>query len=113
MGRKIKIGEEFKPAPQFKKLYYIYLVLVAIFGIPTWLIPVSLLVPFEVMLGILLPILATLIFLACWVSKYYESVVYKLTKNEIIWRRGVWFKNTGIVPLQQDNQRRYNPGPYF
>jgi len=30
---KIKIGEELKPVPQFKKLYYIYLLLAIIFAI--------------------------------------------------------------------------------
>ncbi len=111
MERKIKIGEEFKPAPQFKKLYYIYLVLAAIFGILTWLIPVSLLVPFEVTLGISIPILATLIFAACWIHKYYESIAYKLTENEIIWRRGVWFKNTGIVPYNRITNVDITQGP--
>ena len=33
--------------------------------------------------------------------KYYDTMLYKLTQNEIIWRRGVWFKNTGIVPYNR------------
>ena len=95
---KIKIGEEFKPAPQFKKLYYIYLLLAIIFAILWWYLPVLLFTPFGVKVGITIPILAILIFIAYWIPKYYDTIVCKLTEDEIVWRRGVWFKNTGIVP---------------
>lgn len=99
--QKIKIGEEFRPAPQFKKLYYIYLLLATVFGILTWYIPVLLLAPFTVILGFLIPVLAILIFVSYWIPKYYDTMLYKLTQNEIVWRRGVWFKNTGIVPYNR------------
>ncbi len=99
--QKIKINEEFRPAPQFKKLYYIYLLLATVFGILTWYIPVLLLAPFTVILGFLIPILAILIFVSYWIPKYYDTMLYKLTQNELIWRRGVWFKNTGIVPYNR------------
>jgi len=108
---KIKIGEEFKPAPQFKKLYYIYSVLVILFGVLTWYIPVLLLAPLKVTLGISLPMLAILIFLAYWIPKYYDTMVYKLTENEIVWRRGVWFKNTGIVPYNRITNIDITQGP--
>ncbi len=98
---KIKIGEEFKPSPQFKKLYYIYFLLAIIFGILWWYIPVLLFAPFEVKVGITISILAILIFIAYWIPKYYETIVYKLTENEIVWRRGVWFKKTGVVPYNR------------
>jgi hypothetical protein len=77
---KIKIGEEFRPAPQFKKLYYIYLLLVIVFGILTWYIPVLIFAPFIVILGFLIPILAILIFVSYWIPKYYETMLYKLGK---------------------------------
>ncbi len=108
---KIKIGEEFKPAPQFKKLYYIYLVLVILFGILTWYLPVLLFTPFEVKLGISIPILAILIFVVYWIPKYYDSIVYKLTKDEIIWGRGMWFKKTGIVPYNRITNIDIAQGP--
>jgi len=98
---KIRIGEEFKPSPQFKKLYYIYLPLAIIFAILWWYLPVLLFTPFEVKVGITIPVLATLIFVAYWIPKYYETIAYKLTKDEIVWRRGVWFKKTGIVPYNR------------
>lgn len=98
---KIKIGEEFRPAPQFKKLYYIYLSLVIVFGILIWYIPVFIYAPFIVILCFSIPILAILIFVSYWIPKYYDTMLYKLTQNEMVWRRGVWFKTTGIVPYNR------------
>lgn len=97
----IKLDEEFRPAPQFKRLYYNYLLLATVFGILTWYIPVLLFAPFTVILGFLIPILAILIFVSYWIPKYYDTMLYKLTQNELIWRRGVWFKKTGIVPYNR------------
>jgi len=108
---KIKIGEEFKPAPQFKKLYYIYFLLAIIFAILWWYLPVLLFTPFGVKVGITIPILAILIFIAYWIRKYYETMVYKLTKDEIVWRRGVWFKKTGIVPYNRITNIDIGQGP--
>ncbi|MCZ7384681.1 MAG: PH domain-containing protein [Candidatus Methanoperedens sp.] len=99
--QKINIGEEFRPAPQFRKLYYTYLLLATVFGILTWYIPVLFLAPFTLILGFLIPILAILIFVSYWIPKYYDTMLYKLTQNELIWRRGVWFRNTGIVPYNR------------
>ncbi len=102
----IKTGEEFKPAPQFKKLYYIYLLLAVIIGILPWYVPMLLFAPKDfsavvVITGISMLILAVLIFVAYWIPRYYDTIIYRLTGNEIVWRRGVWFKNTGIVPYNR------------
>jgi membrane protein YdbS with pleckstrin-like domain len=112
MKDKQKIGEEFKPSPKLKKLYYIYLISVTIFGILPWYIPVLIFVPFfEIKLIISIPILITLIFISYWISKYYDTIVYKLTENEIIWKRGVWLKNTGIVPYNRITNIDITQGP--
>ncbi len=97
----VKIGEEFKPSPQFKKLYYIYLLFAILFAILWWYIPVLLFTPFEVKVGITIPVLAILIFVAYWIPKYYETIVYRLTKDEIECKRGVWFRKIGIVPYNR------------
>lgn len=108
---KIKIGEEFKPAPQFKKLYYIYLMIGILFGVLTWYSPVLLFAPIEVVLGISIPVLTILIFIAYWIPKYYDTMIYKLTENEIVWRRGVWFRKTGIVPYNRITNIDITQGP--
>jgi membrane protein YdbS with pleckstrin-like domain len=106
MKEVIKIGEEFKLASQFKKLYYTYLLMAIIIGILPWYVPMLLFAPqdfsaFVVTAIISALILAVLIFIGYWIPKYYDTMLYRLTGNEIVWRRGVWFKNTGIVPFNR------------
>ena len=108
---KVKINEEFRPAPQLKKLYWIYFVLAIFLGVLWWCIPVILFAPPVITVCISLPIMAVLIFTAYWIPKYYDSIVYKLTENEIIWKRGVWFKNTGIVPYNRITNIDITQGP--
>ena len=108
---KVKINEEFRPAPQLKKLYWIYFVLAIFLGVLWWCIPVILFAPPVITVCISLPIVAVLIFTAYWIPKYYDSIVYKLTENEIIWKRGVWFKNTGIVPYNRITNIDITQGP--
>jgi membrane protein YdbS with pleckstrin-like domain len=84
---------------------------VILFGILIWYLPVLLFAPFEVKLGISIPSLAILIFIAYWIQKYYDTMVYKLTENEIVWRRGVWFKSTGIVPYNRITNIDITQGP--
>lgn len=114
---KPKIGEEFKPAPQLKTLYYIYVMLGILFGVLTWYIPVLLVIsqisdnaPFVVTL-VSIPLLLILIFIAYWIPKYYETMQYKLTANEIVRKRGVWFKQTGIVPYSRITNIDTTQGP--
>jgi len=97
----IRIGEEFKPSPKMKTLYYLYFILAVILGILTWFIPLILLVPLGITLFISIIILPILIVIAYWIPKYYDSIIYKFTENEIIGKRGVWFKRTGIVPYHR------------
>ena len=107
----IKINEEFRPAPQLKKLYWIYFVLAIFLGVLWWCIPVIIFAPPVIAVCISLPIVAVLIFTAYWIPKYCDSIVYKLTENEIIWKRGVWFKNTGIVPYNRITNIDITQGP--
>ncbi len=96
---KIKIDEEFKPSPQLKKLYYIYLALAALIGIFTWYFPVLLFTPLEVKLGISIPILAILIFAAFWIQKYYDTIVYSSQKMKLYGGEGFWESAVFGIPL--------------
>lgn len=33
-----------------------------------------------------------------WAGLYYQSLWYELREDDMIWKRGVWFRKTGIVP---------------
>ncbi len=107
----IKIGSEFRPSPQLRKLYYVYLAFVIIFGVLTWYIPLLLFAPFGVTLAVSIPILAFLIFVMYWIERYCKTMLYRLTRDEITWRRGVWFKNTGIVPYNRITNIDITQGP--
>lgn len=98
---KTKIDEEFKPSPQLKKLYFIYLVLIIFVGILSWYIPVLITAPFVITLIFSVPVLFVLVFTVYWIPKYYDSISYKLTEEEVVWKRGVWFRKTGIVPYNR------------
>lgn len=113
-----RIGEEFQPAPQFKTLYYIYLLLGILLGIVPWCIPLILYIPtvsdnapFIVTFFVLLPLLSVVSFIAYWIPKYYDTMLYKLTNDEVVWKRGVWFKQTGIVPYNRITNIDTTQGP--
>lgn len=80
-------------------------------GVLWWYLPIVLFIPFEGKIVISTPILAILIFIAYWISKYYDTMVYKLTENEVVWRRGVWFKKTRIVPYNRITNIDITQGP--
>ena len=109
---KIKIGEDFKPAMQFKKLCYIYMMLIILFCVLTWYVPMLVFAPFIMVLGFSILLLAIFSFTLYWIPKYYDTVVYKLTENEIVWKRGVWFKQTGIVPYNRITNIGIIQGPF-
>jgi len=106
-----KIGEEFKPAKQLKSLYFVYLVITVIFAILVWLIPLAIFVPPLITLAVAIPILVILLFVVYWISRFYSTIQYKLDDEEVEWRRGVWFRNTGIVPYNRITNVDIAQGP--
>lgn len=106
-----KIGKSFRPEPQFKTLYYIYLLLALVFCVLTWFIPVMLFVPFVITAFIFVPIVIIVVFVIYWIPLYYKTMQYTLTEDEITWQRGVWFKKTGIVPHNRITNVDMSQGP--
>ncbi len=111
MDKSFKIGKDFKPSPQFKKRYYIYLLLTVILIILPGYLIILIFAPFEITFVVTAIILAIILFLAYWVPEYYDSMTYRLNENEIVWHRGVWFKNTGIVPYSRITNVDITQGP--
>lgn len=106
-----KMGEEFNPAKQLKTLYYIYFVIIIIFAVLIWLIPVSIFMSLSTTIIIAIPLLVILLFILYWIPKFYSTIIYKLDNEEVEWRRGVWFKNTGIVPYNRITNVDISQGP--
>lgn len=97
----VTIGRDFKPAPQFKRYYFLSLIFTGFFCAFFIVLPVSL--AGEGWLTLLSGggVLALLIFVAVWIPLYYRSIIYHLTDTEMTWKRGVWFRSTGIVPYNR------------
>jgi membrane protein YdbS with pleckstrin-like domain len=112
---KVKLGEEFRAAPAYKKYYYINLTAILLLFFFSWYIPLILLAPVEItiiisiFLGI--PVLIITMITLHWIPKYYDTLKYKLTQNEMVWRRGVWFRKTGIVPYNRITNIDIEQGP--
>jgi len=100
----VKLNEDFKPDTKFTG----YLALITI--ISTVFIAICccfwLFIPREPVFGIIAIIcgavlLALIIFIVIWARLYYKTVVYHLNETEMTWKRGVWFRKTGIVPYNR------------
>ncbi len=68
-------------------------------------------VPFEIHLAVLCGIAVLVILFFVWVSLYYDSMWYELRDDEMSWKRGVWFRKTGIVPYNRITNLDIRQGP--
>ncbi|NHI94904.1 MAG: hypothetical protein EAX96_20615 [Candidatus Lokiarchaeota archaeon] len=71
-------------------------------------------------LHVLLPIVLVLIELSIgyvfslyWIPKLCNSISYQLSESEIIVNKGIWFRNTTIVPYKQIINISIKQGPLF
>lgn len=112
----IPFKEDFKPSPQYKPYLAIstILIYVAIYVFTAgWLVfPVLSGRFFYAAAGIFIAVLLLLVvFILFWVQLYYKSIVYYLNDTEMTWKRGVWFKKTGIVPYNRITNVDISQGP--
>ena len=110
----VKLGEEFRADTAYKTYYYINLAVVLLFlaliAIPVFVFaPIAALMVIMIFLGI--PIAIAVLVTLYWIPKYYDTLKYKLTGNEMVWRRGVWFRKTGIVPYNRITNIDIEQGP--
>lgn len=114
-----KVDEGFRPHVDVKKLYYSYLTIgVILFGL-SWIMPtvvVALLVlplaqASAVTVALLFPLLVVVGFTAFWIQKYYSSITYTLTNDEIVVEKGVWWKRKSFVPYNRITNISVVQGP--
>ncbi len=106
----VRTGEAFGPAPQYRSYLYANLVLIVVIFVLPWLLPVIVFAP-NTGIGTGVPTLAVILFVLFWIPRYYRSITYRLTATEITWRRGVWFRQTGIVPYNRITNVDVAQGP--
>jgi membrane protein YdbS with pleckstrin-like domain len=105
----------FKPAPSMKTWYrgsiVIILGLILLF---TW-VPIVLFSDMPAVFSVAILGSTFLLFalLWYWVGLYYESMWYELREDEITWKRGVWFRTTGIVPYNRITNLDVRQGPFM
>jgi len=56
-------------------------------------------------------VIGIIAFIALWANLYYKSMWYELRDDEISWKRGVWFRTTGIVPYNRITNLDVRQGP--
>jgi len=112
----IDLNETFKPDPNMKNYYRVY---VGLF----MLLPILISTLFfltnpakTAALGtgitwlIFLPIT---IFTSYWIPKYYSSVSYTLTEDRVIVKKGVWFQKSQNVPYRLIMNITVKHGPIY
>jgi membrane protein YdbS with pleckstrin-like domain len=101
LDNRIVVGSDFRPAPQLQTLYFVYFIgILLLIGITT-VLPIVIFTEWILQLVTLGMFLPFAIFTAWWIPLYYRTMIYQLSRTEISWRRGVWFRQTGIVPYNR------------
>lgn len=103
----------FKPAPAFTSWFIIDFFLFVVLILACTIFPVFLSSPVDPLIaaGILICILVVFVLFAYWVHLYYQSMSYELHDDEMRWKRGVWFRTTGIVPYNRITNLDLMQGP--
>jgi membrane protein YdbS with pleckstrin-like domain len=108
-------GKEFRPGPELRNLYFLQMFLILAVCVFPWLLPVAIFVEWSIssliVLGTVLFILPFLVIAMIWVPLYCKTITYKLADSEMTWKRGVWFKNTGVVPYNRVTNVDVKQGP--
>lgn len=98
--------KRFKPHQNLKKVYYIYgglifIPLLILSSAPIWLGAAA--APDVLRYWYFLAIPPAIVvviggFVAYWIPKYYDSIIYELAEEEVRVERGVWWKMKHAVP---------------
>ncbi len=108
----IILDEPFGPSRRYRRLLWQYVVLFILLALSWWMVPLAVLVPRILVKAVVLAIaVAIVIPLIYWVPRYYDSISYTIGGEDITWRRGVWFKTTGIVPYHKITNIDIGQGP--
>ena len=112
------VNEQFGAHPDLKKLYCTYLVIATAIFL-AWILPVtaaafiflSINNALIVSASLLVPLSLSIVFIWYWINRYYASISYTLTDNEIVVHKGVWWKKKGYVPYNRITNINIIQGP--
>jgi membrane protein YdbS with pleckstrin-like domain len=98
------IEKSFKPHPNMVKLFDYYLLMAIVPEIAFGLIVTSAVYIFQPQytyipaISIFVPVAVVTGFVFYWIRKYYRSINYQLTRDEVVVEHGVWWKMKHTVP---------------
>jgi len=106
------LSTPFKPALALVNWFIVDFALIVIFILACTVIPVLLSMPDALLIAVFLCSLVVVFgFFVYWVKLYYQSMWYELHEDEMRWKRGVWFRTTGIVPYNRITNLDLKQGP--
>jgi len=106
------LSTPFKPAPALVNWFIVDFALIVIFILACTVFPVLMSMPDALFTAVLLCCLVVVFgFFVYWVKLYYQSMWYELHEDEMRWKRGVWFRTTGIVPYNRITNLDLKQGP--
>jgi len=113
MSEHFPLNTPFKPSPALITWFRVdfLLFIIALFG--TTFAPIAAFgdLPFEVDLWILGGFVIAILLFSIWTGLYYNSMWYELREDEMSWKRGIWFRKTGIVPYNRITNLDIKQGP--
>lgn len=103
----------FKPSAAFIPWFITDFLLAVFFILACTILPLGLsgaLEPAVALLILVLLVVVVVIFVV-WTRLYYATMAYELHDDELRWKRGVWFRTTGIVPYNRITNLDLRQGP--
>jgi len=103
----------FKPSVALTTWFIVDFILVIVLILSCTIVPVIITSePDWIITGITLTgALILIVIFVAWVRLYYVSMWYELRDDEMSWKRGVWFRRTGIVPYNRITNLDVIQGP--
>lgn len=101
----------FKPDEKLVSMFHVlFVLLVIVFG-GILLVSCSFLESGLFPGGCIIFLLLLTAFYIYWVKRYYKTIFFELKDDEVTWKRGVWFRMTGIVPYDRITNIDIYQGP--
>lgn len=103
------MNEEFHPDVKMVNLYYVYLALGVAVSCLSWMIPMTIAAflllsvnyALIVTASLFLPLVTVVFFVVYWIQRYYSSIKYVFTENEVIVEKGVYWRRKSFVPYNR------------
>jgi hypothetical protein len=107
------LNSPFKPSAALTTWFIVDFMLIIVLILSCIIVPMIIASAIDwIILGITLTtVIILIVIFAAWVRLYYISMWYELRDDEMSWKRGVWFRRTGIVPYNRITNLDVIQGP--